>query len=76
MIMLISLAFNSLLLVKQGGTVQVRFQPNIGQYLAAAAENVVSIFDVETDRKIYTFQVFQYRSIMSITSFFFFLKKH
>ncbi|XP_010936000.1 transcriptional corepressor LEUNIG_HOMOLOG isoform X1 [Elaeis guineensis] len=42
--------------VSKGGTVQVRFQPNIGQYLAAAAENVVSIFDVETDRKIYTFQ--------------------
>ncbi|XP_010940733.1 transcriptional corepressor LEUNIG_HOMOLOG isoform X2 [Elaeis guineensis] len=42
--------------VSKGGTVQVRFQPNIGQYLAAAAENVVSIFDVETDRKIYTLQ--------------------
>ena len=48
---------------------QVRFQPNIGQYLAAAAENVVSIFDVETDRKIYTLQVVQYTSITSITSF-------
>ncbi|KAE8695565.1 Transcriptional corepressor LEUNIG [Hibiscus syriacus] len=29
----------------------VRFQPRIGQFLAAAADNVVSIFDVETDRR-------------------------
>ncbi|XP_064990279.1 transcriptional corepressor LEUNIG_HOMOLOG isoform X4 [Musa acuminata AAA Group] len=41
----------------QGGTVQVRFQPNVGQLLAAAAENVVSIFDVETDRKKHTWQL-------------------
>lgn len=27
---------------------QVRFQPRLGKYLAAAAENVVSILDVET----------------------------
>ncbi|KAF8393301.1 hypothetical protein HHK36_021542 [Tetracentron sinense] len=32
----------------QGGTTQMRFQPCIGRYLAAAAENVVSILDVET----------------------------
>nr|XP_009385699.1 PREDICTED: transcriptional corepressor LEUNIG_HOMOLOG [Musa acuminata subsp. malaccensis]XP_009385700.1 PREDICTED: transcriptional corepressor LEUNIG_HOMOLOG [Musa acuminata subsp. malaccensis]XP_009385701.1 PREDICTED: transcriptional corepressor LEUNIG_HOMOLOG [Musa acuminata subsp. malaccensis]XP_009385703.1 PREDICTED: transcriptional corepressor LEUNIG_HOMOLOG [Musa acuminata subsp. malaccensis]XP_009385704.1 PREDICTED: transcriptional corepressor LEUNIG_HOMOLOG [Musa acuminata subsp. mal len=43
--------------VSKGGTVQVRFQPNIGQLVAAAAENVVSIFDVETDRKKHTWQV-------------------
>ncbi|KAK4365753.1 hypothetical protein RND71_013633 [Anisodus tanguticus] len=34
--------------VFKGGTAQVRFQPRIGRYLAAAAENVVSILDVET----------------------------
>ncbi|CAH9107347.1 unnamed protein product [Cuscuta epithymum] len=32
----------------KGGTAQVRFQPRLGRYLAAAAENVVSILDVET----------------------------
>ncbi|GJX36996.1 transcriptional corepressor LEUNIG-like protein isoform X2 [Tanacetum coccineum] len=32
----------------QGGTAQVRFQPRHGRYLAAAAENIVSILDVET----------------------------
>ncbi|WOL05174.1 transcriptional corepressor [Canna indica] len=42
--------------VSKGGTVQVRFQPNIGQLLAAAAENVVTIYDVETDRKKYAWQ--------------------
>ncbi|MCI21709.1 transcriptional corepressor LEUNIG-like, partial [Trifolium medium] len=31
-----------------GGTTQVRFQPRLGRYLAAAAENIVSILDVET----------------------------
>ncbi|KAH7574180.1 hypothetical protein JRO89_XS03G0262600 [Xanthoceras sorbifolium] len=31
-----------------GGTAQMRFQPHLGRYLAAAAENVVSILDVET----------------------------
>ncbi|CAN4097941.1 unnamed protein product [Withania somnifera] len=34
--------------VFKGGTAQVRFQPRIGRYLAAAAENVVSILDLET----------------------------
>lgn len=42
--------------VSKGGTVQVRFQPRVGQYLAAAAENVVSIFDVEADRKTLSLQ--------------------
>ncbi|XP_057508307.1 transcriptional corepressor LEUNIG_HOMOLOG-like isoform X2 [Actinidia eriantha] len=41
---------------KQGGSAQVRFQPIIGNLLAAAADKVVSIFDVETDRQIHTFQ--------------------
>ncbi|XP_052152403.1 transcriptional corepressor LEUNIG_HOMOLOG-like isoform X1 [Oryza glaberrima] len=40
----------------KGGTAQVRFQPNTGQFLAAATENVVSIFDVETNGKKYTLQ--------------------
>ncbi|KAH7524731.1 hypothetical protein FEM48_Zijuj06G0150600 [Ziziphus jujuba var. spinosa] len=34
--------------VFKGGTAQMRFQPRLGRYLAAAAENVVSILDVET----------------------------
>lgn len=34
--------------VFKGGTAQVRFQPRLGRYLAAAAENVVSILDAET----------------------------
>ncbi|CAA6660818.1 unnamed protein product [Spirodela intermedia] len=34
--------------VFKGGTSQVRFQPRLGRYLAAAAENVVSVLDVET----------------------------
>ncbi|KAK1308329.1 Transcriptional corepressor LEUNIG [Acorus calamus] len=42
--------------ISKGGTAQVRFQPRIGQYLAAAADNMVSVFDVETDRKSYTLQ--------------------
>nr|DAD37015.1 TPA_asm: hypothetical protein HUJ06_007656 [Nelumbo nucifera] len=42
--------------VSKGGTAQVRFQPRIGQLLAAAADNIVSIFDVETDRQINAFQ--------------------
>ncbi|PKA53387.1 Transcriptional corepressor LEUNIG [Apostasia shenzhenica] len=39
-----------------GATAQVRFQPRIGQLLAAAAESIVTIFDVESDRKIRTLQ--------------------
>ncbi|KAK1312854.1 Transcriptional corepressor LEUNIG [Acorus calamus] len=34
--------------VFKGGTTQMRFQPRYGRYLAAAAENLVSILDVET----------------------------
>ncbi|XP_075506104.1 transcriptional corepressor LEUNIG-like isoform X1 [Primulina tabacum] len=34
--------------VFKGGTARVRFQPRFGRYLAAAAENVVSILDAET----------------------------
>ncbi|XP_026389712.1 transcriptional corepressor LEUNIG-like [Papaver somniferum] len=35
--------------VFKGGTTQIRFQPRLGRYLAAAAENVISILDVETN---------------------------
>ncbi|KAB2619223.1 transcriptional corepressor LEUNIG [Pyrus ussuriensis x Pyrus communis] len=38
----------SCLCVSKGGTAQMRFQPRLGRFLAAAAENVVSILDVET----------------------------
>jgi len=41
----------------QGGNAKVRFQPGSGQLLAAACDKVVSIFDVETDRQIYSLQV-------------------
>lgn len=42
--------------VSKGATAQVRFQPRIGQLLAAAADTVVNIFDLETDRKTRTLQ--------------------
>ncbi|XP_068664671.1 transcriptional corepressor LEUNIG_HOMOLOG-like isoform X4 [Aristolochia californica] len=42
--------------VSKGGTAQVRFQPRMGQLLAAASENVVAVFDVEQDRQTLTLQ--------------------
>lgn len=42
--------------VSKGGNAKVRFQPVSGQLLAAASDKVVSIFDVETDRQIYSLQ--------------------
>lgn len=36
----------------------MRFQPITGQLLAAASDKVVSIFDVENDRQLQSFQVF------------------
>ncbi|KAF7817216.1 transcriptional corepressor LEUNIG-like isoform X1 [Senna tora] len=42
--------------VSKGGTAQMRFQPRMGRYLAAAAENVVSILDVETQACRYSLQ--------------------
>lgn len=42
--------------VFKGGINQVRFQPRLGRYLAAAAENVVSILDVETQACRHSFQ--------------------
>ncbi|KAL5208360.1 hypothetical protein ABZP36_032795 [Zizania latifolia] len=50
----------------KGGTAQVRFQPNTGQFLAAAAENVVSIFDVETHSKKYTLQQGHITDVQSV----------
>ncbi|PSS19306.1 Transcriptional corepressor LEUNIG like [Actinidia chinensis var. chinensis] len=43
--------------VFKGGTDQVRFQPRLGRYLAAAADNVVSILDVETQACRHSLQV-------------------
>ncbi|KAH1081521.1 hypothetical protein J1N35_021282 [Gossypium stocksii] len=42
--------------MSKGGMAQVRFQPRLGHFLAAASDKVVSIFDVETDKQILTFQ--------------------
>lgn len=42
--------------ISKGGTTQVRFQPRVGNLLAAASDNVVAIFDVETDEQIHSFQ--------------------
>ncbi|XAR69342.1 hypothetical protein NMG60_11000888 [Bertholletia excelsa] len=42
--------------VFKGGTAQMRFQPRLGRYLAAAAENVVSIIDTETQACQHTLQ--------------------
>ncbi|KAJ1425242.1 WD40/YVTN repeat-like-containing domain superfamily [Sesbania bispinosa] len=41
----------------QGGSTQVRFQPRTGQLLVVASGSVVSLFDVETDRKMHTLQM-------------------
>ncbi|XP_037492792.1 transcriptional corepressor LEUNIG-like [Jatropha curcas] len=42
--------------ISNGGTAQIRFQPRLGRYLAAANENVVNIFDVETQARVSSFQ--------------------
>jgi WD40 repeat protein len=42
---------------KQKGSAQVRFQPVMGNVLAAASDKVISIYDVETDRQTHSFQV-------------------
>ncbi|XP_057831763.2 transcriptional corepressor LEUNIG isoform X1 [Cryptomeria japonica] len=42
--------------VSKGGSTQLRFQPQVGQYLAAATENAVTVFDVETDTRLYSLQ--------------------
>lgn len=39
----------------------MRFQPRIGQAMAAAAGNIVSLFDVETDRQTHSLQVCEMR---------------
>jgi len=45
--------------VIQGGSAstQVRFQPRIGQLLAAASDSVVSIIDFESDRPTLSLKV-------------------
>nr|XP_016477570.1 PREDICTED: transcriptional corepressor LEUNIG_HOMOLOG-like isoform X1 [Nicotiana tabacum]XP_016477572.1 PREDICTED: transcriptional corepressor LEUNIG_HOMOLOG-like isoform X1 [Nicotiana tabacum] len=43
-------------LLYRGGSAQVRFQPITGHQLAAASDKVVSIFDVENDRQLQSFQ--------------------
>ncbi|XP_047167896.1 transcriptional corepressor LEUNIG_HOMOLOG-like isoform X1 [Vigna umbellata] len=40
----------------KGGNTQVRFQPRLGHLLAAGSDKGVSIFDVESDTKIYSLQ--------------------
>lgn len=42
--------------VFQGGTSQVRFQPRAGRYLAASADNVVTIFDIESETRVHSLQ--------------------
>ncbi|KAL0903815.1 hypothetical protein M5K25_025868 [Dendrobium thyrsiflorum] len=42
--------------VFKGGTAQMRFQPRLGRYLAAAAENIVSVLDVETQSRLHSLQ--------------------
>ncbi|KAG7029777.1 Transcriptional corepressor LEUNIG, partial [Cucurbita argyrosperma subsp. argyrosperma] len=42
--------------VFKGGTGQLRFQPRLGRYFAAAVDNIVSIFDVETQARLHSFQ--------------------
>ncbi|XP_030454699.1 transcriptional corepressor LEUNIG_HOMOLOG-like isoform X2 [Syzygium oleosum] len=42
--------------ISKGGTQLVRFQPRVGQLLAAASDKVVTIFDVETDRPMHSLQ--------------------
>lgn len=42
--------------ISKGGSNHVRFQPRTGQLLAAAADNIVSIFDVEADRQTHALQ--------------------
>ncbi|WOG95432.1 hypothetical protein DCAR_0414751 [Daucus carota subsp. sativus] len=41
---------------KEGGSLQVRFEPANGRLLTAASDEVVSIFDVETDMQTHLFQ--------------------
>lgn len=40
----------------KGGMTQMRFQPRHGRYLAAVAENLISIFDVETQACLHRLQ--------------------
>jgi len=44
----------------------MRFQPRLGRFLAAAAENVVSILDVETQACRYSLKVGSNRNLKSL----------
>lgn len=46
----------SIVRIFKGGSTQLRFQPRLGGYLAAASENVVSILDVETQACLRRFE--------------------
>lgn len=45
----------------------MRFQPRLGRYLAAAAENLVSILDVETQACLHSLEV-RLLLLLSLTS--------
>lgn len=38
----------------------MRFQPRLGRYFAASVDNIVSIFDVETQARLHSLQVSLY----------------
>ncbi|KAL8152515.1 hypothetical protein V2J09_010275 [Rumex salicifolius] len=40
----------------ENGMTQVRFQPRVGKYFAAAAENYISLYDVETHTRVQALQ--------------------
>lgn len=42
--------------VFKGGNAQMRFQPRSGRHLAAAAENIVAVLDVETQTRLHSLQ--------------------
>lgn len=48
-----SVSRGTCLKIFKGGVTQLRFQPRVGRFLAAGAENVVTIFDVESDTSVY-----------------------
>lgn len=58
--------------LNQGGNAQVRFQPRLGRYLAAAAENVVSILDTETQACRHSLKVYNSSSNYLESSYGFF----
>eukprot|EP00250_Pteridium_aquilinum_P020315 c24782_g2_i2 orf=425-1324(-) len=51
-------SFNQAICIRsfQGGMSQVRFQPRVGRLLAAATENLVAIYDVESETLVHSLQ--------------------